>query len=69
MKGKWMLESTTTICMAAPHMLINSMRNEKPLVIERNPSSYMLREPLIQAVKIFGLLSALTNKVEWQFTN
>jgi hypothetical protein len=36
MKGKWVLESITTICMAAPHMLINSMRNEKPLVIESN---------------------------------
>jgi hypothetical protein len=69
MKGKWMLESITSICMAAPYMIINSMRNEKPLVIERNPCSYMLREPLIQAVRIFGVLSALANKVEWQFTN
>jgi hypothetical protein len=36
---------------------------------EQHPSSYMLWEPLIQAVRIFGLLSALKNKVEWQFTN
>jgi len=36
MKGKWMPESITTIFMAAPHMLINSMRNEKPLAIESN---------------------------------
>jgi len=36
---------------------------------EQHPSSYMLQEPLIQAVRIFGLLLALKNKVEWQFTN
>jgi hypothetical protein len=36
---------------------------------EQHPSSYMLREPLIQTVRIFGLLSALKNRVEWQFTN
>jgi len=36
MKGKWMLASITTICMEAPHMLINSMKNEKPLVLESN---------------------------------
>jgi hypothetical protein len=29
----------------------------------------MLGEPIIEAVKIFGLFSALQNKVEWQFTN
>jgi hypothetical protein len=36
---------------------------------EQHPSSYMVWEPLMQAVRIFGLLSALKNKVEWQFTN
>jgi hypothetical protein len=36
---------------------------------EQQPSSYMLQEPLIEAVRIFGLLSALKNEVEWQFTN
>jgi hypothetical protein len=36
---------------------------------EQRPSSYMVWEPLMQAVRIFGLLSALKNKVEWQFTN
>jgi hypothetical protein len=39
MKGKWMLESNTTICMAAPNMIfspINSMKSEKPLVLESN---------------------------------
>jgi len=44
---------------------INSMKNEKPLVLEsNNPPSYMLQEPLIQAVRVFGLLSALKNKSE-----
>jgi hypothetical protein len=36
MKEKWMLESITTIYMAAPHMPINSMTIEKPLVLESN---------------------------------
>jgi len=58
-----MLESITTICMAAPHMLINSMRNEKPL--EQHPSSYMFRGPLVEALRSFGLLSVLKNKVDW----
>jgi hypothetical protein len=34
-----MLESNTPICMAAPNMLfspVNSMKNEKPLVLESN---------------------------------
>jgi hypothetical protein len=39
MKGKWMLESNTTICMELPTCCfspINSMKNEKPLVLESN---------------------------------
>ncbi len=64
-----MLESIATICVAAPHMLINSVRNEKPLAIESNTPPYILREPLIEAARIFGLLLALKNKVDWQCTN
>jgi hypothetical protein len=39
MKGKWMLESNTTICMAARNMLFFTYQfkeNEKPLVLESN---------------------------------
>jgi hypothetical protein len=36
MKGKWMLEIIIRIYTAAHHMLINSMRNEKPLDNESN---------------------------------
>jgi hypothetical protein len=44
MKGKWMLESITTICMATPYMPINSMKNEKPLVLESNTSPLICYE-------------------------
>jgi hypothetical protein len=39
MKGKWMLESNTTICMAAPNMPFFTYRlneEQKPLVFESN---------------------------------
>jgi hypothetical protein len=51
-----MLESITTICRAALHIFINSMRNEKPLVIENGAPPLMFGEPLV--VRIFGLLSS-----------
>jgi hypothetical protein len=66
-KGEWMLESNTAICMAAPTFWfspINSMKNEKPFLLESNSPLYMSREPLIQALRIFVYLSSLKNKVE-----
>jgi len=68
MKGKWRLESIATICMAAPHMLINSMRDEEPLVIESNTPPLICYESLL--CKQRGILDcSQLLKVEWQFTN
>jgi hypothetical protein len=60
-------------CMAAPNMLFLTYQlSEEWKAIsswEQHPPSYMLRDPLIQALRIFRLLSALKNKVELHFTS
>jgi hypothetical protein len=45
------------------------MKNEKPLVLRATPLLLYGTRATYATVRIFELLSALENKVEWQFIN